>query len=250
MSSKYSDLLRQLIPDVGDAHAPIVETFFRRSLCLFMETSQVWRTIFDSDLAAASPDPATRATLLAAYEVARAAASAAPSNLNLAQAAADALAAATAKPALTLTRPLKTAAIVSPPTPAVYYTAIVNPALRVTYQGQDVSPWWRIDPPTAAGGAQTLVLLPPLSMEGSGRVRAHLVWVPTFDADPDNACPDWVYERYGGTVSDMTIGLLWTRGYGRKANPNLGMKMREDALNEARSARNRKNQEDPLPFSI
>ena len=250
MSSTYNDLLLQLMGDAGDVHPPELERVFRRSLCAFMETAQVWRTRYSSDLAAATPDPTTRDALIAAYEVAQAAADAAPSNLTLAQAAADAYAAAYASPVLTLTRPLKTAAIVSPPTPAVYYTAYVNPAMNVTVGGQNASPWWRIEQPTVAGGAQTLVLIPPLAYEGHGVVQATLVWVPVFDADTSLACPGWVYERYGGIISDWTIGQLWIRGMGRKSNAKIGMQLRSEAMIAAQRERTRQNHQDPIPISV
>ena len=250
MASKYSDLLAQLVSDIGDVPAPQVGIVFCRCLTRFMEISQAWRTRPYFDMAAATPDPVTRAALMAAYQAAQAAANADPANLALAQAAADAREAAYAPPYFTLTRPLKTAAVIGPPAvAAVYYTAIAT-GTRVEYRDGNASPFWRIDPATAAGGNQTLKMLPPIASLPNGRVVARLYWVPVFDSDPDVAVPDWVFERYGGVVSDWTIGDLWMKGRGRHSDRALGLKMSNDAKNDAVRICERFNREDPLPIEV
>ena len=250
MSSQYSDLLTQLVGEVGDVPTAQTEIVFRRCLTSFMEKSQVWRTRFNSDLSAATPDPGTRQTLITAYEAAVAAASASPNDLTLAQAAADARAAAYAPPLFTLTRPIQTPAVVGPPAvPAVYYTAIAT-GMRVEQHHRNIAPWWRINPATAAGGSQTLEILTPASCQSIGGITARLFWTPVFDSNPALAVPTWVYERYGGIICDWTIGTLWMRRRGKRSDQRLGQEMSNNAMIDAERVRARTNREDPLPMSV
>ena len=250
MAFQYSDLLTQLIGEVGDVTPLQLEIVFRRCLTSFMEKSQAWRTRFNTDLAAATPDPATRESLITAYEVAQAATSASPNDLTLAQAAADAHAAAYAPPLFTLTRPVQTPAVVGPPAvAAVYYTAIAT-GMRVEHCHRNLDPWWRINPATAAGGNQTLEILSPVSHQSIGGITARLFWTPIFDSDPALAVPTWVYERYGGIISDWTIGTLWMRRRGNRSDQRLGQEISNNAMLDAERVRARANREDPLPMSV
>ena len=210
MASKYSDLLTQLIPEAGDINPAMVESIFRRCLTRYLDRSQIWRTAADFDLASATPSPSARAALWTAYQAAQALANAAPNNLTLAQAAVDAKAAAMVKPTWTLTPPVQS----STPT-IVYYTARAF-AQRVTYRGRDAYPYWKINTEDAAGGMQTLQMLPPISFDSCGMVWAHLYWVPYFDSDPSLAVPTWIYEYHGDKISDWTVGELWMRRRGRR----------------------------------
>ena len=244
MATKYADLLLQLVGDSGDVNPPQVEVVFRRCLKRFMEKSQVWRTKFSTDLSAATPDPGTRATLMTAYQSTQAAANADPTNLTLAQAAADARAAAYAMPSFTLTR------LVASTTPqTVYYTAIAT-ALRIEYRCSNAFPYWKINAPTAATAEQTLEMLPPIAQLPSGAITARLYWTPLFDSDPALAVPDWVFQRYGEIVADWTIGELWTKGHGRKSDRQMGMAMSNAAMNDAIRIRSRVDAEDPVPIEM
>ena len=243
MASSYSDLLTQLVGEVGDVNPAQVEITFRRCLTSFMEKSQVWRTTFETDLSASTPAPGTRQTLMAAYQAAVTAASADPNNLSLAQAAADARAAAYAPPAWQLTRPIQNQ------TGPIYFNAIAT-GMRVSFQCQDATPWWKILPATASGGTQTLEVLGPIMQQPCGRVSARLFWVPTFDSSTVLTCPSWVYERYGGIISDWTIGTLWMRRRGRRSDQAMGQKMSDNAMIDAQRVRARANMEDPIPMSI
>ncbi len=249
MSSAYSDLLLQIVSDAGDVAPNYVEVVFRRCMSSFMEKSQAWRTRAYFDMSAATPSPADRQGAVAAYSAALAAAQAAPNDLALAQAAEDARVAAEAQPLFTLSRPLKTAAVVDPPSPAVYYTAIAT-GMRVSYEKRNAGPYWRINPPTAAGGDQTLEMLPLVSTYTTGQVEARLFWVPTFDASVELCCPSWVFERYGGIIANWTVGEIWMKRRGRRSDQQMGMKMSNDAMVDAQRVRARSNAEDPIPFSV
>jgi len=249
MSSSYSDLLIQTVADVGDVNPNYVEIVFRRCMASFMEKSQVWRTRAYFDMSAATPSPSDRAAAVAAYAVALAASQASPSDLALAQAAEDARVTSEAPPLFTLTRPIKTAAVVLPPTPAVYYTAIAT-GMRVSYEDKNAQPFWRINPASASGGNQTLEMLPPVSDYTTGEVEARLFWTPTFDADVALCCPSWVFERYGGIISNWTVGDIWMKRRGNRSDQQMGMKLSNDAMVDAQRVRARANAEDPLPFEI
>ena len=244
MASKYSDLLTQLIPEAGDINPAMVESIFRRCLTRYMDLSQIWRTAADFDLASASPDPATRAGLWTAYQAAQVLANASPDDLTLAQAAVDAKAAAMVQPTWTLTPPVKTT---TPST--VYYTARTF-AQRVTYRGRDAYPFWKINPEDAAGGMQTLQMLPPIATEQNGMVWAYLYWVPFFDSDPSLAIPTWVYEYHGDKISDWAVGELWMRRRGRRSDQALGQRMVTNAMVDANRARAKMDREQPMPMSI
>ncbi len=249
MASSYSDLLIQTVADIGDVNPNYVEIVFRRCMASFMEKSQVWRTRAYFDMSGATPSPEDRATAVAAYAVALAAAQAAPNNLTLAQAAQDARTAAEAPPLFTLARPLKTAVVVSPPSPAVYYTAIAT-GMRVSYEKRNVQPYWRINPASAFGGNQTLEMLSPVSNYTTGQIETRLFWTPTFDSDVSLCCPSWVFERYGGIISNWTVGDIWMKRRGNRADQQMGMKMSNDAMVDAQRVRARANAEDPVPFDI
>ena len=249
MATQYIDLLKQIIGDIGDVNPNQVELVFQRCLKSFVERSQVWRTRWLTDLAAATPDPVTRESLMVAYQAAQHAANADPSDLALAQAAADARAAAYAKPEWTLTRLVKTPAVIDPPTPVVYYNAVAY-GLRVEYRGQNAYPYWRINAPTVACGNQTLDVLPPIAHLPNGSLLVRLYWVPFFDSDTSLACPDWIYERYGDIVSEWTVGELWVKGRGRRADRQLGLNMRNNAMIDADKVRARVNAEDPIPIAM
>lgn len=249
MASSYSDLLAQTVADIGDVNPNYVEIVFRRCMSSFMEKSHVWRTRAYFDMSAATPSPGDRETAVAAYAVALAAAQAAPDNLTLAQAAADARVAAEAPPLFTLTRPLKTAAVVAPPAAAVYYTAIAT-GMRVSYENRNAQPYWRINPASAAGGNQTLEMLSPMTNYKTGQVEARLFWTPTFDSAVDLCCPSWVFERYGGIISNWTVGDIWMKRRGNRSDQQMGLKMSNDAMVDAQRVRARANAEDPIPFEI
>lgn len=249
MASSYSDLLIQVVADVGDVNPNHVELVFRRCLSSFMEKSQVWRTRAYFDMSAATPSPADRQAAVAAYAVALAASQASPNDLALAQAAQDARTASEAPPLFTLTRPLKTAAVVAPPSPAVYYTAIAT-GIRVSYERRNVQQYWRINPASAAGGNQTLEMLEPMSNYQTGQVEARLYWTPTFDATVDLCCPSWIFERYGGIISNWAVGDIWMKKRGNRADQQMGLKMSMDAMNDALRVRARSNAEDPIPFDV
>ena len=161
-----------------------------------------------------------------------------------AQAAVDAKAAAMVDPTWTLTPPVYAT---SPS--KVYYTARAF-AHRVTYRCGNAYPFWKINPEPASGGMQTLQMLPPISHEHNGMVYAFLYWVPFFDADPSLAVPSWVYEYHGDKISDWTVGELWMRRRGRRADQQLGQSMVTNAMIDADRAREKMNREDPLPMSI
>jgi len=249
MSSSYSDLLLQTVADVGDVNPNYVEVVFRRCMASFMEKSQVWRTRAYFDMSGATPSPADRASAVAAYAVALAAAQASPNDLALAQAAQDARTAAEASPLFTLTRPLKTAAVVSPPSAAVYYSAIAT-GMRVSYEQRNAQPYWRINPAAAAGGNQTLEILSPVSHHTTGQIEARLFWTPTFDADVALCCPSWVFERYGGIIANWTVGDIWMKKRGNRSDQQMGLKMSNDAMVDSQRVRARANAEDPIPFEV
>jgi len=250
MATQYSDLLNQIVGDIGDVNPSQVEIIFRRCLKSFMEKSQVWRTKFSTSLAAATPDPVTRAALEVAYQAAQDTANASPGDLGLAQAAADARAAACVNPTFTLARLIKTAAVVGPPPVAeVDYTAVAT-GIRVEYCQRNAFPYWKINPPPAAGQPQTLEILPPVSSLGTGIVIIRLFWTPLFDSDPALAVPDWVYERYGDILSQWTVGELWVSGRGRRSDRQLGMSMRNNAMLDAARLCSRVNAEDPIAISV
>ena len=240
MATKYSDLLRQVVGELNDLNPAYVQTVFQRCLTNFMQLSQVWRTIADFDMASAYPDPGTRATLQTAYEVAQAAAAASPNDLVLAQAAADAMYAAQQPPTFTLTRPQLSAG-----PPVKLYNAIAS-MQRVNYRSTDITHWSKILPAAAAGGSQSLQIIWPVSYLPNGQVLAHLYWTPTFDSLPDDSLPSWVYERYGGYVSDWTIGRLWMMAHGKRGNQATGKMMMDDAMHQAKIIRARGDLEDPV----
>jgi hypothetical protein len=244
MASKYSDLFTQIIPEAGDINPAMVESIFRRCMTRYLERSQIWRTAADFDLASATPDPGTRASLWKAYQATQALSNASPNYLTLAQAAVDAKAAAMVQPSWCLTPPVQTT---NPTT--VYYTARAF-AQRVTYRGCNANPYWQINPETTIGSFQTLQMLPPVSCEQNGMVWAYLYWVPFFDSDPSLAVPTWVYEYHGDKISDWTIGELWMRRRGRRADQALGQKMVTNAMIDADRARAKSDRENPLPMSI
>ena len=249
MASSYSDLLIQVVADVGDVNPNHVELVFRRCLSSFMEKSQVWRTRAYFDMSAATPSPADRQAAVEAYAVSQSVAQASPNDLALAQAAQDARTAAETPPLFTLTRPLKTAAVVAPPSPAVYYTAIAT-GMRVSYERRNVQQYWRINPASTAGGNQTLEMLEPVSNLTTGQVEARLYWTPTFDAAVDLCCPSWIFERYGGIISNWAVGDIWMKKRGNRADQQMGLKMSMDAMNDALRVRARANAEDPIPFDV
>ena len=245
MASQYSDLLAQIVIRAGDVNPGTIESEFRRRVSQYMNIAKVWRTWMYFDMAASLPGATALAVLEAASTAADAAAAAAPTNVTLQQAAAEARAAKAIDPYFNLTRPLKSAG-----PPEVRYGAIANPVLRVTLEDRDVYPFWRLNPPTATGGVQTLSILLPYRELTTGAVDVRVNWTPLWDQEPATAVPDWIYERYGADILEYTLGCLLVSGLSKRGTREDGALMRANGFASMQMALCQANIDDPIPMSI